>query len=556
MRVADYIAEFIHKQGVRNVFLLSGTGSIHLDDAFAFQSGMKYITARHEGAAVVMAEAAAKLSDGIGVVVTTTGPGGTNAFSGIVEAWVDSTPVFVISGQVSAREIVPELRSFGIQGFNIIDQVQRITKYAVLVTDPLSIRFHLEKALHLALTGRRGPVWLDIPSDVQAQEIDRDSLEGYIPNPAPAGDSDWKTLLDSAIESLMSAKRPLIVVGQGVRQANAIPEFQKIVDLLGIPVVSSRLGQDILPDDHPLYFNQGGLMGHRHTFGMMTNCDLVLSFGSSLSQAFTGNNASYFSPDTQFIMVDIDPSEIGKLGNRVKHSIVHDVKEVFQYLAVQTAGRDLPRWADWVVRCKRHKTSRPVILPTDRKDPINSYCFLERLDAASDSHHIFVSDAGGTYYIAGQGLKFNRGQREVTSGAFASMGMTLPLAIGAAATVPDAQILALTGDGSIELNIQELRTISQYDLNIKVFVINNGGYASIRASQDASCGGRYTDEQKVLNFKKVADAFELPFHMLEHFDTLDTDIPLVLAMPGPALIEVVCDSKQKMVKFEREDMPL
>ena len=556
MRVADYIAEFIYKQGVRNVFLLSGTGSIHLDDAFAFQSGMKYITARHEAAAVVMAEAAAKLSDGIGVVVTTTGPGGTNAFSGVVEAWVDSSPVFVISGQVSVREILPNLRSFGIQGFNIIDQVQRVTKYAVLVTDPMSIRFHLEKALYLAMSGRRGPVWLDIPSDVQAQEIDRDFLTGYVPDIEPTGDTDWKFALDCAIDTLRGAERPLIVVGQGVRQANAISEFKKIVDQLGIPVVSSRMGQDILPDAHPLYFNQGGLMGHRHTFGIMTNCDIVLSFGSSMSQAFTGGNACHFAPDAQFVVVDIDFAEVNKLGNKVKHRINHDVREVLQYLDGKAEESNLPDWTNWLARCRRHKVSRPVIRPQDRKDPINSYFFLERLDAASGSHHIFVSDAGGTYYIAGQGLKFNSGQRDVTSGAFASMGMSLPLAIGAAVTLPDAQILALTGDGSIELNIQELRTISQYRLNIKVFVINNGGYASIRASQDASCGGRYTDQQNVLNFKKVADAFEVPYQVLEHSETLDAEIPLILVIPGPALIEVVCDNKQEMVKFEHEDMSL
>lgn len=555
MRVADYIANFLYSRGVRNVFLLSGTGSIHLDDAFAFQSGMKYYTARHEGAAVVMAEGAAKLSGEIGVVVTTTGPGGTNAFSGVVEAWVDSVPVFVISGQVSVREVSLKSRSFGLQGFNIIDHVKGVTKYAYLVTDPKTIRYHLEKAFSLACSGRPGPVWLDIPSDVQAYEIEVDSLVGYIPDPIPTENNDWKISVRNSIDFLIKAKRPLVVIGQGIRQSNAIQEFIELMEKLKIPVISSRLGQDILPDAHQLYFNQGGLMGHRHTFGIMSNCDLVFSFGCSMSDAFIGADAGFFSPNTKFIRIDKDLSDINKLGDRILQSINQDLKEVLIFLLEILEKTKLPLWTEWLGNCRRHKLLRPVILPENRKNPINSYCFLERLDFASRSHHVFVSDAGGTYYIAGQVLKFNKGQRELTSGAFASMGMTLPLAIGAAVCSKDSQILALTGDGSIELNIQELRTISQYQLNIKVFVINNGGYASIRASQDASCGGRYTDDQNVLDFKKVADAFDLPYKILENYDTLDKELPIILEIKGPALVEVVCDSNQQMVKFEHEEMP-
>jgi len=547
MRVADYIAEFIYNQGVRNVFLLSGTGSIHLDDAFAFFKGIKFITARHEAAAAAMAEASAKLTNNLGVVVTTTGPGGTNAIGGVVEAWVDSIPVLVLSGQVTRSQIDPRLRSFGVQGFNIVDHVRGITKYAALVSAPKTIRFHLEKAIYLAKSGRPGPVWLDIPLDVQAETINSDTLERFV-HPMSIVDDSWIKSVDTAVSLLLKAHRPLIVVGQGVRIAGAISDFKKLIERIGAPVIATRMGQDILPDTHPLYFNMGGIRGHGHTGLIMKQCDVILSLGSSMPHPFIGESSDAFADDVKIIMVDLDRAEIEKPGLRVTTPIVHDVREVIQYLLDKLNMTNLPNYEAWLTQCRRFKATYSVIRQKDRKNPINSYCFLEKLDDASGPHHIFVSDAGSSYYITGQILKFNKGQRDITSSAFASMGMTLPLAIGAAVTSRDAQILAITGDGSIELNIQELRTISQYKLNIKVFVINNGGYASIRASQDAICGGRYTDEQKVLNFKKVADAFELRFHILDRYESLDKNIVKILKEPGPALIEVVCDSKQEMIK--------
>jgi len=556
VRVADYIADFVYKQGVRNVFMLSGTGSIYLDDAFAFHPEIRFFTARHEAAAVAMAEACAKLSGGIGVAVTTTGPGGTNAFSGVVESWVDSVPVFILSGQVESKYFSTELRSFGIQGFNIVEHVKKITKYSAVVLDSLTIRFHMEKALHMALTGRKGPVWLDVPSDVQAQEIDPAQLQSYQSQPINNDGVDWEKNIANALTTLLSAKQPLIVVGQGVRQARAIPEFLQLLDFLGIPVVATRLGQDILPDKHPLYFNLGGLMGHPQSSAITLNCDVVLSLGSSLATSFIGNHANYFAKNAKFIVVDIDTSEVYKPGLNIEHLISHDVGETIRLLNKRLHTSVIPQWSNWLTRCHRHRVAKIALRPNADNKKINSYNFMECLDAASDKHNIFVSDAGGTNYVAGQQLKFDKGQREVTSGAFYSMGMTLPMAIGAAVTKPESQILALTGDGSIELNIQELRTISQYQLNIKVFIINNGGYASIRDSQDAFCGGRYTDERNVLNFRKVADAFEIPFYILERCEMLYTEIRTILDKSGPALIEVVCDKNQKISKFQQEKLTL
>jgi acetolactate synthase-1/2/3 large subunit len=495
----------------------------------------------------MMAEASAKLTNKIGVVVTTTGPGGANAFGGMVEAWVDSVPVFLISGQVKRNQMVPDLRSFGIQGFNIIDNVRKITKYAAVVTDARDIRFHLEKAVYMAKEGRPGPVWLDIPLDIQSEVIDSGVLEPFISPVLLETSDDWKIAVEDALKILARAERPLIVVGQGVRLAGAIAEFKALIDNINAPVVSTRMGQDILPDSHPLYFNLGGIRGHKHTGLIMNQCDVILSLGSSMPHTFIGESAEAFSKDVKVIMVDLDRAEIEKPGLKVLIPIVHDIKEVINLMNDLLGEGNGVSYKKWVDKCRYLKTTYPLIRSQDMKNPINSYYFIERLEAASDSHHIFVSDAGSAYFITGQALKFDKGQREITSGAFASMGMALPLAIGAAVTGQSAQILAITGDGSIELNIQELSTISQYGLNIKIFVINNGGYASVRNTQDALCEGRHTNETPILNFKKVADAFGLPYCFLDKYETLDSEISTILKENGPALIELICDNSQEMI---------
>lgn len=547
MRVAEYIAEFVYEKGVKNIFMLSGNGSIYLDDAFAFHPGMKYITARHEATAAVMAEASAKLTNHVGVVVTTTGPGGANAFSGVVEAWVDSVPLLVISGQVKRHQMASNLRSFGVQGFNITESVKNITKYAAVVTDPAQIRYHLEKAFYFAKEGRPGPVWLDIPWDVQASNIEKEALSGFVQPSSAVVPHGWQADADDALSIISQSERPLIIVGQGVRSANAIADFRLLIEQIGAPVVSSRLGQDILPDLHPLYFNLAGIRGHRHTGLILRECDVVLSLGSSMSHAFIGESGEAFARETKIIMVDLDRAEVEKPCLNVYLPILHDVREVMQYMTDRMRTLQMHDYKEWVETCRNFKNCYPMIHEKDRTDPINSYCFLECLEKASDAHHIFVSDAGSSYYIAGQILRFDKGQREITSGAFASMGMTLPLSIGAAVTDRDSQVLAITGDGSIELNIQELSTIAQYALDIKIFVINNGGYASIRNTQDNVCDGRYTDQQPILNFEKIADAFQLPFFRLDQYETLDYLIPQILHQKGPALIEVICDSHQQMI---------
>jgi acetolactate synthase-1/2/3 large subunit len=518
--------------------MLSGTGSIYLDDAFAHQRDMKYICARHEAAAVIMAEAVAKLTGNIGVVVSTTGPGATNAAAGVVEAWVDSAPVLIISGQVDSSQITGKDRTFGIQGFDIISHVSSITKYAATVTDPTKIRYHLEKAIYCALSGRPGPVWLDIPMNIQSSEIALDDLVGFEEDTIDYECKDEDVL--SLVKELTMSNRPVVIFGQGIRNSKTIPVFKKMIASLDIPVISARMGKDILPHSHRNYIGMGGYKGQIAPSLVLEKSDFVLSLGTSHSVSFS------VDADKKFACVNIDSEILKKDDLEIDVPIPGDLKSFFSKLEVAMGDFSL-KFTSWMDRCTKIKEKNPLVTNKHHYNPINSYYLLSRLDEMSESSHIFINDAGSANYVSSQILKLNKGQREITSGAFYSMGLTIPLSIGAASCMPDSQIIAVTGDGSIELNIQELQTISLNNLNIKLFVINNGGYASIRVSQDSMCGGRYTDDEEILDFSKVASTFNMPFYFLDDYQNLDNQIKDIFSIEGPALVEVLCDPNQHIM---------
>ena len=557
IRVADYIADFIYKQGVKNVFMLSGGGSIYLDDGIACHKHLNHICVRNEATAPMMAEAYAGITQNLGVVYVTTGPGGANAVSGVTEAWVDSAPILVVSGQVQRNQTtynakIKNLRTFGTQELNIIEVVDSITKYAVMVNAPKSIRYHLEKAVYYAKSGRPGPVWLDIPLDVQAAVVNEAELKGYEHEQTAAGDEDVDARIEDILKLLKGSKRPLIIAGQGVRLARAIDGFRKLVEYLNVPVIFSRLGQDILPFSYKNNFGHGGTKGSRFTGLIMKQSDLVISLGSRLAVPFVGTNLDAFSEDAKIIMVDIDEAELKKPSVKIHLPVNADVKEVINGLLDKVIGVTLPDYSDWLETCRGYKEKYPLITPEYKRNPIDLYYFVSRLDALSGENNIFVSDAGSSYYVTGQALRFEKGQREITSGAFASMGLAIPLAIGCSTANKDAQILAVTGDGSLELNIQELKTVSYYNMNIKLFVINNGGYVSIRSTQDALFEGRYigsdqAGRSEMLDFQKVAAAFDLPYFNIQRYEEIDNKVTEIISQKGPAFIEVVCDNNQKII---------
>jgi acetolactate synthase I/II/III large subunit len=556
MTVAEFVAQFLRERCASTVFMLSGTGSIYLDNAIAKQEGLSYICSRHEATAAIMAAASSKISGKVGTVVVTTGPGAVNAVAGAVEAWVDSIPLLVISGQVSNSQIATKARTFGVQGFNVLGLAATMTKYSALVRDPKTIRFHLEKAVHEAQSGRPGPVWLDVPFDVQSAEIGDPAQLRRFPAPVPPVGYATSHFIEDVVDLLRAARNPLVVLGQGVRQSGAVAEFLRLTDTLKIPVVATRAALGIMADSHPYYMGLGGVKGRPHTGLVMERADLVISLGASLSHGFVGEKWDAFSADARVVMVDLDHAELDKVRNHVDLAVPMDVRLFIDALLDGIKSVPLPNFTEWMAECQRLKAAHPIVRADQRSDPINSYYLVQRLEAHSNEGYIFVSDTGGAYYTTGQALRFDRNQRDLTSVAFANMGIALPLAIGAAAGDPNAEIICLSGDGSIEVNIQELRTIVQYDLPIKIFLINNGGYGSIRDSQDEFCKGEYTDDTEILDFEKVATAFGLPFSRIASVSDLDRMIASVLARRGPELVEVICDTQQKIAVPLREKMAI
>jgi acetolactate synthase-1/2/3 large subunit len=549
MRVADYITEFLFKNGIKTSFMLSGTGSVFLDDAFANYEGMSYISARHESAAVMMAVGYYKLSQKPGVALVTTGPGGANAVGGVVEAWVDSVPVIIISGQVESKFLNKNLRYFGAQGLNILPIVEPITKYSKTIIDPYSIQYYLKKALYFALEGRPGPVWLDIPFDVQSAIITDPSQMRLFSPPQRAENSlveaTSTSQVDLMIEKILNAKKPLFILGQGVRQGNAIEAFKQIIESFDVPFLTSRIAIDVFKTSFKNNLGLAGMKGLRYSQKIMDESDLVLSLGCSMNVAFTNESEKLF-PNADVIMVNNDHNEFEKPGLSLDMKVLLDVKVVLEKMLEKIHGQKIKQFTIWTDYCLTLKKNYPIVSSDLEKNPINSYFLVNRLAALSNKNQHFVSDAGSSYYVTGQALDYNFSQRDITSGAFATMGVAIPMAIGASCYDKDAQIIVVTGDGSLELNIQELKTVSQNNLDIKIFVINNGGYASIRESQDEYSDGRYTEDEDILDFSKVAQAFELKYEIIDDYSSIDKQINKVTSNRNPTLIEVVCERDQKI----------
>jgi acetolactate synthase I/II/III large subunit len=562
-RVADFIFRYLADQGAETIFVLTGNGSMHMNDAIVKEPRLKYVCARNEAAAPVMASAYSRVSNRIGVVSVTSGPGATNAVAGLAEAWVDSSPVIIISGQSPTNELpaagLKPVRTFGTAGVDIISVVKPITKYAATVFDPTRVRAELERAVFEATTGRPGPVWLDVPMDVQSAEIDPSRLEGFSV-PLPKSDEfSLESQINQLSELIQAAERPFVIAGQGVRQAAAVDDLLLFLNQSGIPFGLTRLGQDMIPRSHPNNLGHLGRRGAPSSKSILGEADLVLALGARLATQLAGQNLSHFAPSAKVVMVDIDEAEIEKFGERLSLAINADVKQFLTAANRKSIRINKEFTEDWIGRCEKTKVDSVVAQASDNRSPMDLYFFMSTLDRVSGSENILITDAGSNYYVGGQVYDFENGQREVTSGTFAAMGTGVPLGIGAAIGAPRKQVLAVTGDGSVELNIQELKTISYYQLNMKLFVINNGGYASMRNWQDTFFEGRRigSDDDtgaEGLNLEAVAKAFDLDYLLLENPDTLEADLHALVKQSGPMFVEVVCNPNQRIVQpFEETE---
>jgi acetolactate synthase-1/2/3 large subunit len=556
MRVADYIARTLVDHGVRDVFMVTGGGAMHLNDAIGRCEGLRYICCHHEHACSIAAQGYYRLTNRLAAVNVTTGPGGTNAITGVYGAWVDSLGMIVVSGQVKWETLVRStglaLRQLGDQEVDITKLVEPITKYAVMVTDPTTIRVHLEKALYLAREGRPGPVWLDVPINVQSANVDVDALEGF--DPATVASTLHDVTLGSDLERLRghlaTAKRPVIYAGAGIRLAGVADEFLTLAERLHVPVATGFNAHDLIPTDHPLFAGRPGTIGDRAGNFAVQNADLLIVLGCRLNLRQISYAWHHFARAAYKVIVDIDPAELAKPTVKADLPIRADVAEVVRQLLDEPAPvpADRQAWIDW---CAERRRRYPVVLPEywNGASGVNPYCFADALFAELAPDDIVVTGDGTACITTFQAAKLKAGQRLFSDSGSAPMGFDLPAAIGACVAAGGKRVVCVTGDGSLMLNVQELQTIRGYDLPVKLFILNNDGYHSIRQTQRNFFPGNDVGsgpESGVTfpRFERLAYGFDLPFRRCTEHGALAASICATLSEPGPAVCEVVLDLAQ------------
>ena len=557
IKVADFIAEFIVRKGIKNLFTVTGGGAMHLNDAFGHNKNIKCIYNHHEQASAMAAEGYSRLTGNIAAVCVTTGPGGTNAITGVMGAYVDSIPMLVISGQVKYETTVYStglpLRQLGDQEFDIVGSVKNMTKYAVTVINSKTILYHLDRAFYLATHGRKGPCWIDIPLDVQSAFIETDDLLEYNPVmdemeiPKPVS----KEIISEVLRLIKKSNRPVIMAGSGIRLSGSHERFLQMVNQLNIPVCTPWNSHDNIWDDHPMFAGRPGNMGERVGNFVVQNSDLLISIGSRLSIRQVSYNWEYFAREAYKVMVDIDPYELKKPTLKIDLPIHADAKDFINCMLEELNGDILPEKVDWIAWCRDKKKKYPVVLSDyfNKDSPVNPYCFLDILFKNLEENQVIVTGNGSACVMTFQAAYLKEGQRLFHNSGCASMGYGLPAAIGACFGNDKKKIICLDGDGSFQMNLQELQTIVHHNLPITIFLLNNNGYHSIRQTQnnffskdlvgvDVKSGISFPD------IEKIAYAYGLEFARINRIDGMDSIIKYAIEYDGPFICEVILDSLQ------------
>ena len=566
-RLADYLADFLAARGVTDVFSVVGGGAMHLNDALGHHKGLHVTYNHHEQASAMAAESYARLENRIAAVCVTTGPGGTNAITGVVGGWLDSIPMFVVSGQVrydtTARYAMRStnglpLRAVGDQEYDIVRSVEPMTKFAAMLEDPADIRYLLEKAWHLAVTGRPGPVWLDIPVNFQGCTIETDALRGY----DPAGDDGRlpppleETAVQAVLAALQGAQRPVLYAGGGIRLSGGYAAFRRAVEKLGVPVVTYWNSIDLIEDEHPLYVGRGGNMGDRAGNFAVQNADLVLAVGTRISIRQTGYSFKTWARAAKVIMVDIDRAEMKKPTLHVDLPIWADARDFWEKVDAALAEEKAPlfRGESWRTACRNWKKNYPVVLPrhwAEADGYVNVFAFIRSLSEQLPAGSRTAVSNGACCVVGHQAYCIKPGTRFIINSAIASMGYGLPAAIGLCIAGRRQDTVCLEGDGSIMMNLQELQTIVTNRLPIKVFLINNQGYHSIRITQT----NLFADHTKVgigpesgdlsfPDYQKIAQAFGFPYFSAHTNEEMTRVVAEALAAPGYVFCELFTNTVQ------------
>lgn len=555
IKLAQYIADFCVEHGISDCFTVTGGGAMHLNDAFGHKEGLRCMYNHHEQACAIAAEAYARYSGRVALVCVTSGPGGTNALTGVLGGWLDSIPMLILSGQVKRETTIWStdlpLRQLGDQEFNIADAAAHITKYAHMVTEPMDIAYHLEKALHLATHGRPGPTWLDVPLDVQGAQIETAELTHYDPREDAEDVGAIDDVLAQRILTLIqNAKRPVLLAGTAIRLAGAHGTFLQLVEKLQIPVVTAWNAHDVLWNDSPWFCGKPGTVGTRGGNFVVQNSDLLLVLGSRLNIRMISYNKFDFAKNAYKIVVDIDAAELRKHTLKVDLPVHADLREVIDRLLANdyAPGASHRKWLQW---CRDIDAKYPATLPEyyAQDKPLNPYAFTTELFRALGGDDRIICGNGSACVITFQAADIKRGMRLFTNSGCASMGYGLPAAIGVSRAAGNGRVVCIDGDGSIQMNLQELQTVVRYRQNLKIFVINNNGYHSIRQTQtnlfqpplvgvSAENGVSFPD------FEKLSWAYGIRFVRIDSLEGIQDKLKEALSGDDAVICEVVVDEKQ------------
>ena len=556
IKVSDFIANYLaeHQETADTVFMVSGGGNMHLIDSLGKEENLNFVCNHNEQACSYASEGYARTSNKIGLAYVTTGPGGTNAITGVYSAWVDSIPTLTISGQVKfettiASEPHLNLRQLGDQEVNIIDLVKPITKYSIMITDKNSIKYHLQKAVYEAKNGRAGPVWLDIPLDIQGATVNTKDLYSYIPDRIVKFD----TKIDNFVKLLQSAKRPVIIAGNGISLSGGEEAFLDLLEKIKVPVVGTFARYDIVKYDHELFYGRYGTVGHRMANFTVQNSDLVIAIGARMNIRAVSYNWEFFGREAKKVMVDIDKAEMSKHTLEIDLPIESDAKFFIEELLTKLESIEIPQFNEWIEKCQTYKNNFPTIT-NERQEVenfVDSYNFFDVLSDRTNSDDIYVFGNGTACVSSYQSLKLYDNQKVIVNSGCAAMGYDLPAAIGAACASPDSNIVCVTGEGSLQMNIQELQTIIHNRLQVKLFVLNNGGYISIRNTQNGFFKGHKVgaDAESGVSFPdtiKLAKAYGFQTYKIENQQNLKDDIQKVLELDGPVVCEIILSPEEKM----------
>ena len=549
IKLSDYVMKFVAELGVKHIFMLPGGGCMHLVDSLGRNKDIAYACCLHEQAVAIATEAYAQYSNDLGVSLVTTGPGGLNTLTGVGGGWIDSTPMLVISGQAKREDMLTGrgVRQMGIQEIDIISVVSPITKYAVTVMEPENIKYHLQKAVYEARSGRKGPVWIDIPLDVQGAMIDEDKLKEFTPPANRLSEISQKDI-NKIKDTISSAKRPVILAGNGIRLANVMPEFLQLVDELKIPLLTTWKMSDCVPEDHPLFCGRPGIIASRGANFTQQNADCLIILGARLDLCQTGFNHPGFAKKAKKIIVDIDVKEIEKLDMDFDLVLNTDVALVIKSLLAAAKDLDTDH-SEWLLKCKEWQRKYPVVLPEygQGKGAVNTYYFLDILSELLDENDLIIpGSSGACAELTQQAFKIKQGQRMLNTPGLGSMGFGLPATIGACIASDKKRTVGIVGDGGVQMNIQEMQTIKRLNLPIKLFVLNNAGYGSIYAMQKNRFDGNFVacGESSGLTLPdicKLADTYGLKSVRIKNQLDLKNAVREVLEMDGPVICDLIVD---------------